>query len=282
MALLTLSTVGLRCKAKALVLFRIYHGGICQTAVDESRHYRVTASNNGTMNLPPSKTSFVTAILKQQAPQEVLQLGLGDFDLTLSVCEALNTLENSALTLLTPSLLQHSDFLKEVQKRHLGSLMDLVELHRTPADEVLPDLYFQNRSVNLAIINDIGHFDQALVALYYVDKMLISRGTLVLNNADTPVMRKLCRYLVNEREYTIQQTLDSGSNESWLTRLLRSQLNKAPKTLKNTARNLINPDLLMLDEDPRLQGSMIALTRRVEEGDIDMDFDTLLESIMNE
>lgn len=227
-------------------------------------------------------TSFVTSIIEKQAPQEVLQLGRGDFDLTLSICRALRALENSALTLLTPNLLQHSEFLKETRKRNLETVMDLVELNRTPADEVLPDFYFQNRAINLAIINEVGPFDQALVAIYYVDKMLVSRGTLILNNADTPVMRKLCRYLVTEREYTLQQTLGGVKNGSALTRLLRRQFNRAPKVVKNTVNTLINPDLLMLNENPELQGSMIALTRRAEEGEIDMDFDTLLESILSE
>ncbi|MEQ9545561.1 MAG: hypothetical protein RIK85_06105 [Marinobacter sp.] len=228
------------------------------------------------------RSSFVTSIIEEHAPQEVLQLGLGDFDLTLSVCRVLNTLDNSALTLLTPNLLQHSEFLKETRKRNVETVMDLVELNRTPADEVLPDFYFQNRAINLAIINEVGPFDQALVAIYYVDKMLVSRGTLILNNADTPVMRKLCRYLVSQREYTLQQTLGGVKNGSALTRLLRRQFNKAPGIVKNTVNTLINPDLLMLDDDPELQGSVIVLTRRAEEGEIDMDFDTLLESIMSE
>lgn len=234
------------------------------------------------MTLLESKTLFVTSLIEEHAPQEVLQLGLGSFELTLAVCKALNALDNAALTLLTPSLIQHSDFLKEVKKRDVEPLMDLVELNRTPADEVLPDLYFQNRSINFAIINEIAQFDQALVALYYVDKMLMSRGTLILNDADKPVMRKLCHYLMTEREYTIQQALDTAEQAPLLGRLLRSQFNRAPGFVQDAVRTLINPDLLMLDEDPRLQSPMIALTRRVEEGEIDMDFDTLLESIMNQ
>ncbi|MDX1755690.1 MAG: hypothetical protein R3175_06505 [Marinobacter sp.] len=234
------------------------------------------------MNQLESQSSFLTTVIREQAPQEVLQVGLGNFDLTLSVCRALNDLDNSALTLLTPNLIQHSDFLKEVTKRGVETLMELVELNRTPADEVLPDLYFQNRSINMAIVNDMGQFDQALVALYYVDKMLVSRGTLVINNANNPVMRKLCHYLVAEREYSLQRTFGGAKGEALLPRLLRSQFHKAPEFVKNTMKTLINPDLLRLDEDPRLQGSMVVLTRRVEEGEIDMDFDTLLESIMNE
>ncbi len=234
------------------------------------------------MNQLDSQSTFITSLIQEHAPQEVLQLGLGSFELTLAVCQALDALGNSAMTLLTPNLIQHSDFLKEVKKRDAEALMSLVELNRTPADEVLPDLCFQNRSIDLAIINEISQFDQALVALYYIDKMLVSRGTLIINEADSPVMNKLCQYLVTEREYTLQSSLDSTKSEPIPLRLLRSQYSKAPKVVQDTVKTLFNPELLKLDQDPRLMGSTVALTRRVEEGEIDMDFDTLLESIMNQ
>ena len=232
--------------------------------------------------MPQTLSPALSAILKDQSPQEVLQVGLGDFDLTLSACQTLNTLDDAAMTLLTSTCLQHAEFLKEVRKRNVEALMDMVELSWTPADEVLPDLYFQNRSVDLAIINEVGPFDQALVTLYYVDKMLASRGTLVINNADTPVMKKLCQYLVNEREYSLQQTLGDKPKDALLPRLLRRQFHRAPVFVKNTVKTVINPDLLRLDDDPRLHGSMVVLTGPVAEGDIDMDFDTLLESILEE
>ncbi|PAV27086.1 hypothetical protein CF392_02845 [Tamilnaduibacter salinus] len=234
------------------------------------------------MTVTAAHTEFLTSVIRDQTPQEVLQVGLGDFDLTLSVCQTLNTLDDTALTLLTGTRLQHAEFLKAVRQRNVDALMDVVELNWTPADEVLPDLYFQNRSVDLAIINEVGPYDQALVSLYYVDKMLASRGTLVIHNADTSVMKTLCQYLVNEREYTVQHTLGGKPDDALIPRLLRRQFHRAPGFVKNTVKTVIHPDLLRLDEDPRLQGSMVVLTGPVAEGDIDMDFDTLLESILEE
>ncbi|UZE94592.1 class I SAM-dependent methyltransferase [Alkalimarinus alittae] len=234
------------------------------------------------MNLLESQTAFITTLIKEHAPQDTLQLGLGNLDLTLSVCQALNQLDNAALTLITPSLSQHSSFLKEMNKLKIGMLSDLVELIRTPADEVLPDFYFQNRTIDLAIINENEAFDQALVAFYYVDKMLVSKGTVIINDADSPVMKKLCRYLVTEREYTLQRTLESTKKGPVVSRLLRKQFNRAPEIIKNTVKTFINSELLISDEDLGLECSMVALTKRAEEGEIDMDFDTLLESIINE
>ncbi|WP_250658077.1 hypothetical protein [Alkalimarinus coralli] len=234
------------------------------------------------MNLLNQQTAFVTSLIDEHAPQDTLQLGLGNLDLTLSICQSLNKIENAVLTLITPSVSQHSSFMKEMNKLKLGLLNDLVELIRTPADEVLPDFYFQNRTVDLAIINESGPFDQALVAFYYVDKMLVSRGTVIINDADTPVMKKLCRYLITERGYTFQKALENPKKAPLITRLLRSQFNRAPGFIKETAKIIFNSELLMPDEEIGLQCSIVALTKRVEEGDIEMDFDTLLESIINE
>lgn len=234
------------------------------------------------MNLLESQTAFIASLIKEHAPQDTLQLGLGNLDLTLSVCQALNDIDNAALTLITPTVSQHSTFLKEMNKLKLGMLSDLVELIRTPADEVLPDFYFQNRTIDLAIVNDADAFDQALVAFYYVDKMLVSRGTVIVNDADTPVMKKLCRYLVTERGYSLQRSLESTKKGPLVGRLLRNQFNRAPEFIKSKIKRVVNSELLMTDEDLGLQCSMVALTKRAEEGDIGMDFDTLLESIINE
>lgn len=234
------------------------------------------------MNLLESQTDFITTLINEHVPEDTLQIGLGNLDLTLSVCQSLNDIDNAALTLITPSLTQHSSFLKEMNKLKEGMLSDFVELIRTPADEVLPDFYFQNRSIDLAIINESGAFDQALVSFYYVDKMLVSKGTVIINNADTPVMKKLCRYLITEREYTLQKTLGSHKKGRVITRLLRSQFNRAPNIIQNTVKTFINADLLISDEELGLECSMVALTKRAEEGEINMDFDTLLASIINE
>ncbi|SDX14810.1 hypothetical protein SAMN04487960_106263 [Marinobacter mobilis] len=237
---------------------------------------------NGMMKLTESQVSFVASVISEQTPQEVLQLGLGSMDSTLSVCEALDAIDNSALTLITPTVGQHSTFIREMNKRQDGLLGELVELIRTPADEVLPDFYFQNRSIDLAIINDTGQFDQALVALYYVDKLLASKGTIILNNADNPMIGKLCRYLVSERGYTVQSTLGQPKQTPLAVRILRAQFNRAPGFIQSRIERLINPELLTSGDEPGLDCSTIALVKPVQEGEVDMDFDTLLESIMNE
>jgi hypothetical protein len=234
------------------------------------------------MNLLESQNAFVTTLLHEHKPQNTLQLGLGNLDLTLSVCQTLNAIDNAALILITPNIAQHSRFSIEFNKLKEGFLTDLVELIRTPADEVLPDFYFQNRSIDFAIINESAPFEQALVAFYYVDKMLASRGTIVINDVDTPVMRKLCRYLITERDYTVQNTLNSVSKGPLISRLLRNQFNKAPDFLKDKIKMFVNAELLLTDEDLGLQCSSIALTKPAAEGEIELDFDSLLESIINE
>ncbi|MFD2230445.1 class I SAM-dependent methyltransferase [Alkalimarinus sediminis] len=234
------------------------------------------------MNLLESQISFVTSLIKKHQPQDALQIGLGNLDLTLAICHELNDIDDAALTLITPSLSQHSSFLKHMNKVKVGMLSDLVELIRTPADEVLPDFYFQNRTVDMAIINGGEAFDQMLVAFYYVDKMLVSKGTVIINDADSPVMKKLCRYLVSERDYTLQTSLESADKPPVIGNFLRKQLKRAPGFISDKVKMFVNPELLVSDEELGVQCSTLALTKPIDEGEIDMDFDTLLESIINE
>jgi hypothetical protein len=234
------------------------------------------------MSLTETQTSFITNALNEHSPQNTLQLGLGNLDQTLSTCHTLKNLNNATLTLITPTLMQHSKFSQELKKLKEDALIDLVELIRTPADEVLPDFYFQNSSFDLAIMNDCSQFDQAMVAFYYIDKMLISRGTLIITDADTPVMRKLCRHLLTERSYTINKSINSIKKGPKIARLLRERFNKAPALFTDRIKPFLNAELLLTDEDLGLGCSIIAFTKPAEEGEIEMDFDSLLESIINE
>lgn len=240
------------------------------------------------MNLTEEQSSFITNTLNEHSPQNTLQLGLGNLDQTLSTCHTLKNLNNATLTLITPTLMQHSKFSQELKKLKEDALINLVELIRTPADEVLPDFYFQNSSFDLAIMNDCSQFDQAMVAFYYIDKMLISRGTLIITDADTPVMRKLCRHLLTERSYNIgssfniNKSINDIKKGPKIARLLRERFNKAPALFTDRIKPFLNAELLLTDEDLGLGCSIIAFTKPAEEGEIEMDFDSLLESIINE
>lgn len=234
------------------------------------------------MSLLQAQSSFISDLLSDHLPQNTLQLGLGNLDQTLLTCQTLNSINHATLTLITPTMMQHSTFSKELKKLKEDSLENLVELIRTPADEVLPDFYFQNCSLDLAIINDCTQFDQALVAFYYIDKMLISRGTIIITDADTPVMKKLCRHLLTERGYTIEKRVDSPKKGRKIARILRERFNKAPALFTDRIKPLLNTELLLTDEDLGLGCPMIAFAKQAEEGEIEMDFDSLLESIINE
>jgi len=120
------------------------------------------------------------------------------------------------------------------------------------------------------------------VAFYYVDKMLVSKGTVIINDADSPVMKKLCRYLVSERDYTLQTSLESADKPPVIGNFLRKQLKRAPGFISDKVKMFVNPELLVSDEELGVQCSTLALTKPIDEGEIDMDFDTLLESIINE
>jgi len=234
------------------------------------------------MNLLEAQSSFISNILNEHKPQNTLQLGLGNLDQTLSTCQTLKSVNHATLTLITPTVMQHSKFSQELKKLKESSLEDLVELIRTPADEVLPDFYFQNSSLDLAIMNDCTQFDQALVAFYYIDKMLVSRGTIIITDADTPVMKKLCRHLLTERSYTIEKSVNTTKKGPKIARILRERFNKAPALLTDRIKPFLNAELLLTDEDLGLGCSIIAFTKPAEEGEIEMDFDSLLESIINE
>ncbi len=230
-------------------------------------------------------SAFICNLIAQSEPKQILQVGTDE--LTLRLCQANSQLSNSELTLVDfkksdEQALSHPD-LSDFEQ-------DCVERLEAPVDEALPDLCFQDRKIDFAIINLSPRFDEVLVAFYYLNKMMNPGATLIITHADNPIMRRLCRHVVRESGYDIKSSIGGEIAKASLSRMFRQRFQQVPALIRNQIEKVINPALLSSDEDAGIQGTTLALlkpmTSAVKTNDFEtqmnMDFDTLLQSIMED
>ena len=230
-------------------------------------------------------SAFICNQITQSKPKQILQVGLDE--LTLTLCQANSKLDGSELTLV--------DFkLKDTETLCHPDLSDFesdnVERLDAAVDEALPDLCFQDRKIDFAIINLSTRFDEVLVAFYYLNKMMNPGANLIITHADKPIMRRLCRHIVRESGFDIQDSIGGEIAKASLSRMFRQRFQQVPALIRNQIEKLINPALLSSDEDEGIQGTTLSLLKPLNaklsspdsDTQMNMDFDTLLQSIMED
>ena len=95
-----------------------------------------------------SALELVRNTAKTAAPQSILQIGAGYYETSKVLTDALGSLEEPQFTLVVGD--NDSSVLEQLNSDGLDEWADIVP---QPADQVLPDFYFQEHRFDLAIIN---------------------------------------------------------------------------------------------------------------------------------
>ncbi len=235
----------------------------------------------------------LAAILAETQATHILQVGLSTPEEQDVLIQAINQTENASLSVITLTGLP----VGEREARQVDGLKqrareEEIEIIETEAVKALPDFYFQNRRFDFAVISTSGTPLQALVAFYYIDRIMKKGGNLVVRLPERPALLKLARYIATETSYRHRNHTDATNTFGKLRELARERLSRLPDFLKTRLQTLVHPDLLLTDTDLGLTGSYAWFTKSETDtgtgGEIDyeeqlnMDFDTLLDSIMNE
>lgn len=238
----------------------------------------------------------IASLIKSIQPQHGIHIGSGDTEITELLCKEFNQIEESLLTII-PSYSgpanQETDANKQLKKVIEDPALNLcLEAVKIPADKVLPDFYFQQQKTDLVILQTADNFYEALVAFYFIDKMLSSEGTLIIVDPKQPAMKRLYRQIMLEFKYTSIDSKQTTSKKTLIDKALRIGFAKAPDKVKDTLNQWIHPDILsQLSAAEEINDTLILKRpKQIEnkKGDVDyeaqmnMDFDALLDSLMKE
>lgn len=228
------------------------------------------------MNKTASPTQLVTSIIESTQPEAILYIGIGDPDILEQVCRA--TRENPAvvITLIQPNLHdnpRHADVLQRLKEQGLDSN---IEFMSTSADEVLPDLYFQELSFDLAILNPCQDQDETFVSFYYINKMLPQNGCIILPDTNNDITRKLSRQLITDAGYKIQHTANAKPTMTYIERLVRNQYQRIPESIRHQVEKVIRDDIVVTDEQLGLDGTFVVFQKSLADDPLDVQVDQLV------
>jgi len=151
---------------------------------------------------------FLQEIIQNLRAVVSLEVGLGFGVSALFICEALEKTPDTRHIVIDPYQFQNPKDESDWQGLGLFNLKragyeKIVEFHNLPSHAALPQLAAKATEIDIAFIDGWHTFDHTLVDFFYIDMMLRMGGVVVLHDAGFPSIRKVCRYILNNRAYSL-------------------------------------------------------------------------------
>ena len=222
--------------------------------------------------------SMIQELVERLQPESILQIGLSSSRSIHSLSRAIANHDGSLITLIEPQLYDRPEYDRILQELQDESLDKSIDFMATYADQVLPDLYFQELRFDLAILNPCRNYEETFVAFYYLNKMLPLNHYVVIEQANDPVMRRLIRHMVSESGYEVHANVESGMEMPKIERLIREQYARIPGFVRQRVEDFIRPEIVITNEELGITGSLIVL-EKVQEDDVPvLGVDQMLEA----
>ena len=189
-------------------------------------------------NIPPEEGEFLQKVIAEVKPKVSLEVGLAFGISALFICEALTKVQALRHIIIEPDDWGGLNNLKE------AGYEQLIELHNLPSFRALPRLEAEGRKIDFAFIDGMHTFDYVMLDFFYIDRLLRVGGVVVFDDANWESIRKVCRYIVTNRSYTVFPS--SQSDTSGKISLRHRLLFDAPVISKHF-RRIAKPEILEPD-----------------------------------
>ena len=226
-----------------------------------------SASGSSTVKVHSSISSsegqFLQKLVRQLDPTVTLEIGLAYGISALFICDALNVRNGTQHIVIDPN--QHGgpwgdnwDGIGIANLRRAG-YADIVRLIEKPSYFALAELDCSRQRIDFAFIDGWHTFDFCLVDLFLVDRLLNVGGIVVFDDADSPPIRKVCRFVETNLAYSVLGFDGSDPKPSLSRRLSERLLRYSP------FRPLLRPEVITSDSSIGLAGSCIAFRKKADD-----------------
>jgi predicted O-methyltransferase YrrM len=173
------------------------------------------------MGITPDEGALLARLIRELKPRVSLEVGLAYGTSALFICDALAEVGAQRHYIVDPN--QSSEWrsigIENLRRAGHGKL---VELREQPSLEALPQLLAEGVQLDFVFHDGWHVFDQTLCDFMFIDKMLRVGGLLAFDDTTWPSMRKVLRYLVTNRAYTVVECLSAPrSRRDGLARVLQ-------------------------------------------------------------
>ena len=184
--------------------------------IDEIESAGLTTLSDGTRvpvqgNIGPESGKVIERAIAATHPRTALEVGLAFGISTLYILDAMRLHGGGTLIGMDPA--QHDATwrgggLYNVER---AGFRNQYLFHEEPSQIVLPRLAAAGTRIQFAFIDGWHTFDHTLVDFFFVDRMLDVGGIVVIDDVGYPSIRRLCHFILSNREYT---TVDFASYPS--------------------------------------------------------------------
>ncbi|MCA1565454.1 MAG: class I SAM-dependent methyltransferase [Acidobacteria bacterium] len=164
--------------------------------------------------ISPDEGRFLQMLIADVKPKVSLEIGLAFGVSALFLCEALQSVGAERHIVIDPNQYGVSDGestdkgwqgigIKNLEEAGYKSLIDF---RNAPSHFALPDLLREGTQLDFAFIDGWHTFDYVMLDFFYIDLMLRVGGVVVFDDVNYyhyPSVRKLCRYVITNRAYTV-------------------------------------------------------------------------------
>jgi predicted O-methyltransferase YrrM len=225
------------------------------------------ASGNGTVKLhssiSPSEGQFLQKIVRQLDPTVTLEIGLAFGVSALFICDALNARNGTQHIVIDP--MQHGGSEEDswqgigIANLRRAGHSDIVRLIEAPSYRALAELERSGQRIEFAFVDGWHTFDFTIVDFFFIDRMLNLGGVVAFDDADWPAIRKVCRFVKLNLNYSVMGLGGVDAEPSLRRRLSERLLCRGP------FRNLLRPEVVASDRSIGLGGSCIAFRKDADD-----------------
>ena len=173
-------------------------------------------------------------VIRETKPARTLEVGMAWGLSSLFICEALRQNGRGSHVAIDPFQDRfHHGGIWNVNRAGLG---DLLTFHERPSQIVLAELASKKEQFDVIFIDGAHVFDAAFVDFYFADMLIPIGGLLIFDDLWMPAVRKVLRFILNNRHYQIAEEY-LGARPAFLQRHLQNLRYQTRKHLKGK-RNL--------------------------------------------
>jgi predicted O-methyltransferase YrrM len=215
---------------------------------------------------------FLEELITELQPRNTVELGLAQGISTLAIADALSHIPGARHIAIDPS--ENTEVWNGIGLHNLerAGLRHLVDFRDEPSSSVLPKLAQNGTHVDFAFIAGKHTFDHTLAEFFHIDRILRVGGVVVFNDADLAAVRKVLRFMVTNRSYTVYKTLGGRSSESSVdfaiaapSAVVRGLL--TIPWLEEPFSRAIGGDLAGIDKKYGITGSCVALRKNAHDAE---------------
>jgi predicted O-methyltransferase YrrM len=152
--------------------------------------------------IPREEGEFLQKLVREVKPRASVEVGLAYGISSLFICEALAQVGAERHVVIDP---YQFEGWKGIGLKNLreGGYEKLIDFRGVSSHLALPQLEAEGLKIDFAFIDGWHTFDYALLEFFYVDRLLRVGGVVVFDDTLYPSVRKVCRYVVTNRAYTV-------------------------------------------------------------------------------